>query len=75
MYDLIILTTAIDRPDLHNQTLPPFFDMLEKQRINYKWIVNLDSPFNKREAALNNLKTFDYDFHNHDIHILHQLVL
>ena len=43
--------------------------MLEKQGIDHKWIVNLDSPFNKREAALNNLKTFDYDYHDHDIHI------
>jgi hypothetical protein len=69
IYDLIILTTAIDRPDLHNQTLRPFFDMLEKQGIDHKWIVNLDSPFNKREAALNNLKTFNYSYHGHDIHM------
>ena len=57
MHDLYILTTAIDRPDLHNQTLPPFFDILKKQDINYKWFINLDSPFKKTQEAVDNFKT------------------
>ena len=57
MYDLYILTTAIDRSDLHNQTLPPFFKILEDQGISYKWFINLDSPFKKTEEATNNLKS------------------
>ena len=69
MYDLYILTTAIDRSDLHNQTLPPFFKILEDQGISYKWFINLDSPFKKTEEATNNLKSFTggtQDFHISD---------
>ena len=58
MYDLYILTTATDRPDLHNQTLPPFFDILKEQDINYKWFINLDSPFKKTQEAVDNFKNF-----------------
>ena len=58
MYDLYILTTAIDRLDLHNQTLPPFFNILKQQNINYKWFINLDSPFKKTEEAAGNLTSF-----------------
>ena len=57
-YDLYILTTAIDRPDLHNQTLPPFFKTLKEQGVNYKWFINLDSPFKKTEEAVDNFKNF-----------------
>ena len=57
-YDLYILTTAIDRPDLHDQTLPPFFNILESQGVNYKWFINLDSPFKKTQEAVDNLKNF-----------------
>ncbi len=56
MHNLYILTTAIDRPDLHNQTLPPFFDILKRQDINYKWFINLDSPFKKTQEAVDNFK-------------------
>jgi len=66
-YDLYILTTAIDRPDLHNQTLPPFFKILEDQGVNYKWFINLDSPFKKTEEATNNLKSFNGG--SQDLHI------
>lgn len=55
-YDLFILTTAIDRPDLHNHTLPPFFKILEEQEVNYKWFINLDSPFKKTEQSIINFK-------------------
>jgi hypothetical protein len=68
-YDLYILTTAIDRPDLHNQTLPPFFNILSKQGINYKWFINLDSPFKKTQQTVNNLKNFTggiQDLHTSD---------
>jgi hypothetical protein len=58
MYDLYILTTAIDRPDLHNRTLPLFFEILKEQDINYKWFINLDSPFKKMEEAVDNFKNF-----------------
>ena len=58
MRNLYILTTAIDRPDLHNQTLPSFFDILDEQNITYKWFINLDSPFKKTEATVNNFKNF-----------------
>ena len=34
--------------DLHNQTLPPFFDILQEQNINCKWFINLDSPRGRR---------------------------
>jgi len=55
MYNLFILTTAIDRPDLHNQTLPPFLEILNGQGINYKWFINLDSPFGKKQEATEGL--------------------
>ena len=55
-YNLYILSTAIDRPDLHNQTLPPFLEILKKQDINYKWFINLDSPFKKTEQSIRNFK-------------------
>ena len=58
MYDLYILTTAIDRPGLHNQTLPPFFKILEEHCISYKWFINLDSPFKKTEETASNFKNF-----------------
>jgi hypothetical protein len=58
MYNLYILTTAIDRPDLHQQTLPPFLKILENQGIKYKWFINLDSPFKKTEEAVDNFKIF-----------------
>ena len=60
MYDLYLLTTAIDRPDLHNQTLPPFLDILKEQDINYKWFINLDSPFKKTEEAVSNFYSDKY---------------
>lgn len=67
MYDLYILTTAIDRPDLHNQTLPPFFDLLKEGGINYKWFINLDSPFKKTEESANNFRSLTEG--SQDLHI------
>lgn len=58
MYDLFILTTAIDRPDLHNKSLKPFFEDLNKQGIKYLWIVNLDSVFKRVDEALLNFESF-----------------
>ena len=40
------------RPYLH------FFEILDKQGINYKWFINLDSPFKKTQEAAGNFKNF-----------------
>ena len=42
MYDLLILTTAINRPEIHKKTLLPIVQLLKKHNIHTKWIINLD---------------------------------
>ena len=42
MYQLLILTTAINRYDIHKHTLLPIAKLLKKNRIKTKWIINLD---------------------------------
>lgn len=61
MYDLFILTTSIDRPDLHTKTLNPFFQHLNDQNLNYLWMCNLDSVFNKSNEALLNFEKLNVD--------------
>lgn len=42
MYQLLILTTAINRYDIHKKTLLPIAKLLKKNGIKTKWIINLD---------------------------------
>lgn len=42
MYQLLILTTAINRYEIHKKTLLPLAKLLKKYKIRTKWIINLD---------------------------------
>jgi len=55
MYDLFILTTTIGIPDLHNKTLKPFFEDLNKQGLIYLIMTKILSFCNKDciDIALN----------------------
>lgn len=62
MFDLIILTTAINRNDIHKKTLLPISNILKKYKINTKWIINLDiikslNEENTQIKTINFLKT------------------
>ena len=39
-YDLVILTTAVTRPDLHSKVFPAMIDTLDG--LHCKWIINID---------------------------------
>lgn len=67
MYDLIILTTAIDRPELHSKTLKPFLDDLKKQNISFLWIVNLDVVSGNLKSSLDNF--YDFEVDNMSFHV------
>lgn len=54
MYDLIILTTAICRPELHSECLQSFSNDLENQNINAHWLVNIDPALGNQKTTLNN---------------------
>lgn len=54
MYDLIILTTAICRPELHSKCLRSFSDDLKNQKIHAHWLVNIDPALGDQKNTFNN---------------------
>ncbi len=61
MYDLIILTTAICRPELHNACLKSFADDLRNQGISVFWRVNVDPALGNQDETTDNFKKIIHD--------------
>lgn len=60
MINIFIGTTSINRPDLHNITIPKWYEMinkLDKNKFNLNWVINIDHikkiPFSVKETQDN----------------------
>lgn len=62
-YDLIICTTAVTRPELHNQVLPSYTEFL--QEVNCLWLVSVN-PILKQNVqdTIDNFKRLTEGFSN-----------
>lgn len=67
-YDVIILTTAVTRPDLHSVVFPKWLPSLND--LNCKWIINIDKINDKSidETSEHIMKSIIYD--NIDLEII-----
>ena len=61
MYDLIILTTAICRPELQAECLKSFADDLRDQGISVFWRVNIDPALGNQAETADNFKKIIHD--------------
>lgn len=61
MYDLIILTTAICRPELQTECLKSFADDLRDQGISVFWRVNIDPALGNQDETADNFKKIIHD--------------
>ena len=43
-YDLLILTTAVNRPEVHSKSLPDVVKMINDNDLKVKWIFNIIIP-------------------------------
>ena len=61
MYDLVILTTAIDRPELHSALLPHTLDYIEG--LNCKWFITINNIDDRVDETKENFESLlsDYD--------------
>jgi hypothetical protein len=61
MHDLVILTTAIDRPELHSKVFPATLDYLKG--LKCKWFITINNINNKVEETKENFRSIlsDYD--------------
>ena len=41
-YDLIVLTTAVNRPEVHSKSLPDVVKMINDNDLKVKWMFNID---------------------------------
>mgnify|MGYP001210236627 CR=1 FL=1 len=54
-YDIVVLTTAITRPEVHNKALPAVVELLKQYDLKVKWIFNIDKV-SDTEASLEETK-------------------
>jgi len=65
-YDIIILSTACSRPDLHNQSFPSYLKFVEGLRV--KWIVTVNTLYGSLEETKENIHMIA-DKYNVDVDI------
>ena len=54
-YDIVVVTTAITRPEVHNKALPAVVELLKQYDLKVKWIFNIDKVADT-EASLEETK-------------------
>ena len=71
MYDFIVLTAAITRPDLHDRVFPLYLRFM--QGVSVKWLINLDeiAGTSTTDETIDNLDALLEDAPNVDVEFLH----
>jgi hypothetical protein len=66
-YDLIILTTAVNRPEVHSESLPPVVKMIKNHNLKIKWIFNIDKVTDEVDVddTISNLENMCESFSCH----------
>ena len=54
MHDVIICTTAVDRPDLHKETFPTYLKFLDG--VDFHWLIHINNAFGKVSDTVDELK-------------------